>query len=258
MGDSGSQAIGFTLAALGLVASWKVAGTTVATLLLPMLILAIPILDTALVTVVRLLEGRPIYQGGRDHTSHRLVYRGLSERRALVLLAVISAGLGATSLAYTCSTTRGSPSSACSSRSRCSCSSRASSPTSSGRRSSARVAQPARRSTAARLIEVLVDFALIAAAFTIAFLLRVDGAGTTTSSTSSGRAPGHPRRALPRLHPGRALQRRLALRRARARPPPSSLAVVVSEGLAYGVRRHDAVRSATSRATIFVLDALIA
>ena len=100
MGDSGAQVLGFALAAFGLASSWKVAGTTIATLILPLLILAVPILDTTLVTVVRLLEGRPIYQGGRDHTSHRLVYHGLSERRAVFLLAVISAALGATSLTY--------------------------------------------------------------------------------------------------------------------------------------------------------------
>ena len=57
MGDSGSQTLGFALAALGLASSWRVAGTTVATLVLPMLVLAVPILDTTLVTVVRLLEG---------------------------------------------------------------------------------------------------------------------------------------------------------------------------------------------------------
>ena len=101
MGDSGSQVLGFTIAALSLTASWTQAGTAVATLLLPILILAVPIVDTALVVVVRLLEGRPIYQGGRDHASHRLVYYGLSEKRALVLLALISAALGATSLGYT-------------------------------------------------------------------------------------------------------------------------------------------------------------
>src|SRR2546423_911932 len=78
MGDSGSQLLGFALAALGLSASWKAAGTTVATLFLPILVLAVPILDTALVTIVRILEGRPIYQGGRDHTSHRLGSPGLS------------------------------------------------------------------------------------------------------------------------------------------------------------------------------------
>ncbi|HEY8705435.1 MAG TPA: hypothetical protein VIL98_11820 [Gaiellaceae bacterium] len=100
MGDSGSQMLGFALAALGLASSWKVAGSTVATLLLPILVLAVPILDTTLVTIVRLLEGRPIYKGGRDHTSHRLVYRGLSEKRAVILLGIVSAALGATSLAY--------------------------------------------------------------------------------------------------------------------------------------------------------------
>jgi UDP-GlcNAc:undecaprenyl-phosphate GlcNAc-1-phosphate transferase len=100
MGDSGSQLIGFTLASLGLASSYTVATSTVATLVLPVLILAVPILDTTLVTVVRLLEGRPVSQGGRDHTSHRLVSLGVSETGAVVLLALISAGLGATSLAY--------------------------------------------------------------------------------------------------------------------------------------------------------------
>jgi UDP-GlcNAc:undecaprenyl-phosphate GlcNAc-1-phosphate transferase len=100
MGDSGSMSLGFALAALGLASSWRVAGTTVATLVLPILILAVPILDTALVTVVRLLEGRPIYQGGRDHASHRLVRYGLSERHAVLLLALIATGIGASSLAY--------------------------------------------------------------------------------------------------------------------------------------------------------------
>ena len=76
------------------------AGTTLATLVLPLLVLAVPMLDTGLVTVLRLLEGRPVSQGGRDHTSHRLVYRGLSEKRAVLLLTAIATGLGATSLAY--------------------------------------------------------------------------------------------------------------------------------------------------------------
>jgi UDP-GlcNAc:undecaprenyl-phosphate GlcNAc-1-phosphate transferase len=100
MGDSGSQMLGFTLAALGLSASWKLAGTTVATLMLPILVLAVPILDTALVTVIRLLEGRPVYQGGRDHSSHRLVRLGLSEKTTVLLLALVASTLGATSLAY--------------------------------------------------------------------------------------------------------------------------------------------------------------
>jgi UDP-GlcNAc:undecaprenyl-phosphate/decaprenyl-phosphate GlcNAc-1-phosphate transferase len=100
MGDSGSQVVGLTLASLGLATSWKVAETTVATLILPLLVLAIPILDTALVTAVRLVEGRPVHQGGRDHASHRLVRSGISEKATVLLLCAIAAGLGLTSLAY--------------------------------------------------------------------------------------------------------------------------------------------------------------
>jgi len=100
MGDSGSQVLGFALAAFALSSSWKVAGTTFATMLLPLLVLAIPILDTTLVTIVRLLERRPVSQGGKDHTSHRLVYYGLSQAQAVGLLALLGLALGATGLAY--------------------------------------------------------------------------------------------------------------------------------------------------------------
>jgi UDP-GlcNAc:undecaprenyl-phosphate GlcNAc-1-phosphate transferase len=65
-------------------------------LLTPMLILMIPIFDTCIVTITRKLSGRPISQGGRDHTSHRLVALGVSERRAvlfLYLFAALSGGL---------------------------------------------------------------------------------------------------------------------------------------------------------------------
>jgi len=100
MGDAGSQVLGFMLAALGLAASWTTAGTTVATMLLPLLVLAVPILDTTLVTVMRLREKRPVTQGGTDHTSHRLVYFGLSQTKAVSLLALIAIAIGATGVAY--------------------------------------------------------------------------------------------------------------------------------------------------------------
>jgi UDP-GlcNAc:undecaprenyl-phosphate GlcNAc-1-phosphate transferase len=100
MGDAGSQLLGFGLACIGLAASWTAAGTTVATVMLPLIVLAIPILDTTLVTIIRLVEGRPVTQGGKDHTSHRLVYYGLSERAAVGLLAIVALALGATGLAY--------------------------------------------------------------------------------------------------------------------------------------------------------------
>ena len=60
------NAVSFSANALLLPSRWKVAESTVATLILPLLVLAVPILDTALVTAVRLVEGRPVHQGGRD------------------------------------------------------------------------------------------------------------------------------------------------------------------------------------------------
>ena len=100
MGDSGSQVIGFGLASLGLASSWTAAGATLTGMLLPLLVLAIPILDTTLVTIRRTRDRRPVTQGGRDHSSHRLVYYGLSEQQAVVALAVLAALLGLTGLAY--------------------------------------------------------------------------------------------------------------------------------------------------------------
>jgi UDP-GlcNAc:undecaprenyl-phosphate GlcNAc-1-phosphate transferase len=98
MGDSGSLFIGYFL---GGAALYHPAGTgqnrLFSMLAAPVLILAIPILDTTLVTVTRKLHGRPISQGGRDHTSHRLVALGLSERGATVtlyLMAVVAGLIG--------------------------------------------------------------------------------------------------------------------------------------------------------------------
>ena len=95
MGDSGSHLLGLVVAASALVATPGDAGGVAATVLAPVLILALPIIDTSLVIIVRLAEGRPIWQGGRDHISHRLVYVGLSEREAVgALLALAAACAG--------------------------------------------------------------------------------------------------------------------------------------------------------------------
>jgi UDP-GlcNAc:undecaprenyl-phosphate GlcNAc-1-phosphate transferase len=58
------------------------------------LVLLVPIFDTALVSIARTFAGRPISLGGRDHTSHRLVALGLSEREAVLLLYSVSIGSG--------------------------------------------------------------------------------------------------------------------------------------------------------------------
>jgi len=179
MGDSGSQLLGFAVGSLGLATAWTVAGSTVATLLLPILILAVPILDTSLVTVVRLLEGRPVSQGGRDHTSHRLVYQGLSDKRAVVLLAIVSSAIGLTSLAYErLDDTRVTLAGVLITfafllqfGSYLADVNRGAEATDTG--SFVRSLLVHRR----RFIEVLVDFALITASFTAAYFIRLEGSG---------------------------------------------------------------------------------
>jgi UDP-GlcNAc:undecaprenyl-phosphate GlcNAc-1-phosphate transferase len=91
MGDSGSMFIGFFLAGAALV---NVAGgrsrSFVPVLAVPILVLFIPIFDTTFVTILRKMSGRAASQGGRDHTSHRLVALGMSERRAVWMLYALA------------------------------------------------------------------------------------------------------------------------------------------------------------------------
>jgi UDP-GlcNAc:undecaprenyl-phosphate GlcNAc-1-phosphate transferase len=92
MGDSGSLFLGFSVAFLSLAIQQTARNSTgILVLLIPIGLMAIPIMDTTLVTIRRILSGRRIDQGGRDHTSHRLVALGLSERKAVLLLYGISA-----------------------------------------------------------------------------------------------------------------------------------------------------------------------
>ena len=57
----------------------------------PVMVLFIPIFDTTFVVVARILSGRPPAEGGRDHSSHRLVAMGLSEPAAVAVLWVLAA-----------------------------------------------------------------------------------------------------------------------------------------------------------------------
>ena len=87
MGDCGSMFIGFFLASAALVnVSGGRSRSLLPVLAVPILVLFIPIFDTTFVTILRKLSGRAASQGGRDHTSHRLVALGTSERHAVWLL----------------------------------------------------------------------------------------------------------------------------------------------------------------------------
>lgn len=87
LGDAGAQFLGFVLAALAIAytprglpqpSSWFV----------PILLVSVPIFDTTLVVVSRLRRRVPIYQGGQDHTYHRLVKLGLPPSHAVMLMHI--------------------------------------------------------------------------------------------------------------------------------------------------------------------------
>jgi UDP-GlcNAc:undecaprenyl-phosphate/decaprenyl-phosphate GlcNAc-1-phosphate transferase len=99
MGDSGAHLLGLLVGSCALLAGPRGAGGVSASVLAPLLILALPILDTSLVIVVRLAERRPIWRGGCDHLSHRLVYIGLGEREAVAALLLLGMTCGAAGLA---------------------------------------------------------------------------------------------------------------------------------------------------------------
>lgn len=107
MGDSGSLSIGYILAALsvpnplngfmGIRTEGGALGPVLA-LLIPTTVLAVPIFDTTLVTITRMWRAQKASQGGRDHSSHRLVGLGLSEKTAVWILYALAAFGGAVAL----------------------------------------------------------------------------------------------------------------------------------------------------------------
>jgi len=100
MGDCGSMFVGFLLSTSVLLGQVGGRSRSVITILaVPVLILFVPIFDTTFVTVLRKLWGRKASQGGRDHTSHRLVALGLSERNAVLMLYGFAICAGLLSLA---------------------------------------------------------------------------------------------------------------------------------------------------------------
>jgi UDP-GlcNAc:undecaprenyl-phosphate/decaprenyl-phosphate GlcNAc-1-phosphate transferase len=84
MGDSGALLLGFVLAALSVQGLLKTAA--VATLFFPLIVLAVPIIDTSFVVAKRLKYGRPVYTADRWHLHHRFMNIGFSQRRAALTM----------------------------------------------------------------------------------------------------------------------------------------------------------------------------
>jgi len=97
MGDSGSLLIGFSLSMLGLHYAEIRTNSPLTAFAVPIMVLLVPIMDTTMVTLIRWLSGRKASVGGKDHTSHRLVLMGFSERGAVMFLygTGMIAGIGA-------------------------------------------------------------------------------------------------------------------------------------------------------------------
>lgn len=91
MGDAGSLFIGFMMGCLTILGGPATRGQEgfvhiLSVIAIPIFIVFIPILDTTFVSLMRKLFQRPISRGGRDHSSHRLVAIGFSERTAVLVL----------------------------------------------------------------------------------------------------------------------------------------------------------------------------
>ena len=99
MGDTGSQFLGFMLAGVSVIGAVKSAATIA--LIVPILALGLPILDTTFAIVRRYRGGVPIFRPDKGHLHHRLLDLGFTQRQAVLLMYVISALLGVAAVALT-------------------------------------------------------------------------------------------------------------------------------------------------------------
>jgi len=93
LGDAGSMLNGFLLACMGVLFAQK--NPSPHFLLVPILILSYPIFDITFVTFTRLREGRKVYIGGKDHSTHRMVKMGIKQRHMIWSIYITCLALGA-------------------------------------------------------------------------------------------------------------------------------------------------------------------
>ncbi|HZS30463.1 MAG TPA: MraY family glycosyltransferase [Gaiellaceae bacterium] len=84
MGDSGALLLGYVLATVAVQGLLKTAA--VAALFFPLLVLAVPIVDTTFVVLRRLRHGQKVFEGDQAHLHHRFLRRGFSQRRAALTI----------------------------------------------------------------------------------------------------------------------------------------------------------------------------
>ncbi|NLD19567.1 MAG: undecaprenyl/decaprenyl-phosphate alpha-N-acetylglucosaminyl 1-phosphate transferase [Clostridiales bacterium] len=98
MGDSGSQLLGFSMAAFSIMGTVK--STTVVVVVIPALVLGLPIFDTAFAIVRRMLKHQSIGTADKEHLHHRIMKAGFGQRRAVMLMYCISGIMGVVAVLY--------------------------------------------------------------------------------------------------------------------------------------------------------------
>ena len=96
LGNGGSYFLGYLLATLSILGSIK--SQAAATILIPVIALGVPLMDTVWSTVRRFILGRKIFQPDKDHIHHRLMQLGYSHQRAVLILYAATIGMGVIAL----------------------------------------------------------------------------------------------------------------------------------------------------------------
>ncbi|MCE1247519.1 MAG: undecaprenyl/decaprenyl-phosphate alpha-N-acetylglucosaminyl 1-phosphate transferase [Firmicutes bacterium] len=96
MGDTGSLFLGLMFSSLSIMGALKV--TTTAAVIVPLLIMGLPVLDTSFAIVRRFLNGKPIFSPDKEHVHHQLLALGLSHKQAVLYIYLICGTLGAIGL----------------------------------------------------------------------------------------------------------------------------------------------------------------
>lgn len=92
LGDTGAMLLGFWLGFIAVAAAAKTAAAT--TLALPLLVLGVPVLDTLWAIIRRTLAGQPMWKADRGHLHHRLLARGYSVKKTVLVIYSMAAVLG--------------------------------------------------------------------------------------------------------------------------------------------------------------------
>ena len=101
MGDGGSMVLGFLLASVSLVGDTPSKSITLFSVMIPLIILALPVFDTVFAIIRRLINHKPIMQADRGHIHHRMMAKGYGQKRTVIGLYCVSAIMGMSGILWT-------------------------------------------------------------------------------------------------------------------------------------------------------------